>query len=892
MLHALLISALAAEPPAAALVHFENRVRPLLAERCGACHGAKKQENGLRLDTAEGVRKGGANGPVLNAGAVRESALLQHVKGAGDFARMPPEGPPLTAPQIADLEQWLAAGAPFPAAVAAKPAAAAPHWSLQPIADPKPPAVRDAAWPRNDLDRFVKAPQEAAGLSPAPDADRGTLLRRASFGLTGLPPSPAELAAFAVDPAPTPAAFAKQVERLLAAPHYGEHWGRHWLDVARYADTKGYVFTEDRRYPFAYAYRDWVVEALNRDLPYDRFVKLQLAADRLVPADDNRDLAALGFLTVGRRFLNDAQEIADDRIDVTTRGLMGLGVQCARCHDHKFDPIPTADYYSLWGVFMSSEEPKEGPLLGPRGGTPASRDYDAQRGQREQALTKVREAARGTAQQRLRQQAPALLKLAAETEFRGDHPQLVALAKQRDLPPRMYRKWLEHWQAATGPKAPAAPPGSALAAFRDLLSAKPADYAAQLAKLKTGNHDQQWLAAAFQAPPANRPALAETLGGLIAKAAADPASAPRLAAWLGDDGPFAVRPADTDVFLNVKERIAVTEAGRSLAKLDAEHPGAPKRAMAMVDRAQPVQPHVFVRGNPGRPGPAVPRQFLACLSGPDRKPFATGSGRLELAEAIAHAKNPLTARVFVNRVWGWHFGQPLVATPSDFGLRGEPPSHPELLDWLATKFIRSGWSLKELHRLILASHAYAQGAVPAERGKDPGNRLLTHFPRRRLAWEELRDSLLAVSGELDRTVGGRSAPLFGDAAGERRRTLYGFIDRQDLDPAYRTFDFASPEATSARRFDTVAPQQGLFLLNHPFVRARAAAAAQAPEIAALPAAEKTAALTWRVLGRAATADELRLGAAFHAADPQTPEAERWTRFAHALLQANEFAFVD
>ena len=347
---------------------FETQVRPMLVARCLACHGPEKQEAGLRLDSREAVIKGSDAEPVVVPGEPDKSPLVHAVRYEGDV-KMPPAGR-LEDRELALLTTWVKLGVPWgdaapAAAVEDMPARAvrakATHWAYQPIVRPESPAVSDPAWSRNPIDRFILAEFDRHSLRPSPAADRRTLLRRATFDLTGLPPTAAEVEEFVNDAAPD--ALPKVVDRLLASPAYGQRWGRHWLDVARYSDTKGYVFTEDRNYPFAYTYRDWVIRALNEDRPYDQFILQQLAADQL-NVTDRRDLAAMGYLTVGRRFSNNIHDIIDDRIDVVTRGLMGLTVTCARCHDHKYDPVPTDDYYSLYGVFASCNEPGEPPLIG------------------------------------------------------------------------------------------------------------------------------------------------------------------------------------------------------------------------------------------------------------------------------------------------------------------------------------------------------------------------------------------------------------------------------------------------------------------------------------------------------------------------------------------------
>jgi hypothetical protein len=541
------------------------------------------------------------------------------------------------------------------------------------------------------------------------------------------------------------------VDRLLASPHYGERWGRHWLDVARYADTKGYVFTEERRYAYAYTYRDYVIRAFNDDLPYDQFVLQQLAADRLPLGEDKRPLAAMGFLTLGRRFLNNVHDIIDDRIDVVTRGLLGLTVACARCHDHKFDPISTRDYYALYGVFASSVEPKDLPLIGAPERTPEYLAFEKELQAREAAVDRYREENK------------------------------EELAKKN-------RK------------------------FRDGLRAlqKKVD---------------QW---------------------------------------------------------------------------KASNPAAPPRAMVLQDAPNPRNAAVLIRGNPNNRGPVVPRQVPEVLAGAKRQPFTDGSGRLELARAIASPDNPLTARVLVNRVWLNHFGAGLVRTPSDFGLRSEPPTHPALLDYLAARFVGDGWSLKKLHRLILLSKAYQQGSADHARGLqvDPENRLLWKMNRRRLDFEALRDALLAVSGKLDLKMSGPPVDLLTTPF-SGRRTVYGFIDRQNLPGLFRTFDFASPDASSPQRYQTTVPQQALFLMNSPFVLEQAQLLTRRPEVADQAEAEaRIVQLYRRVYGRAPEREEVALGQRF------VQEAERmpapagaqalgaWERYTQVLLLANEFCFVD
>jgi Protein of unknown function (DUF1553)/Protein of unknown function (DUF1549)/Planctomycete cytochrome C len=741
--------------PSQVVEFFESKVRPVLAERCFRCHGPEKQKAGLRLDSREAMLKGSESGPVIVPGQPEKSLVIKAIQQQGDLKMPPDEKLPDEA--VANLGEWIKAGAPWPGTgIAAAPALESwkTHWAFQPVSKPAPPQVDHLDRVQTPIDAFILAELEKQGLTFAAPADKRTLLRRATFDLIGLPPTPEEIDAFESDAAPD--AFASVIDRLLASPHYGERWGRHWLDVARYADTKGYVFQEERRYAYAYTYRDYVIQAFNDDVPYDRFVLEQLAADRLFAEakaagndPDSKSLAAMGFLTLGRRFLNNQHDIIDDRIDVATRGLLGLTVACARCHDHKFDPIPTKDYYSLYGVFSSSAEPKELPLLGPPPETP---EY----------LVFVKEL-------KIRQQAVADFQVKNKAELDANN-----------------RK------------------------FKDELKA----------------------------------------------------------------------------------------LQKKVEALEASSPGAPPRAMVLQDLPKPREPRVFLRGNPGNAGPAVPRQFLGFLTGDKRQPFQSGSGRLELAQAIAAPDNPLTARVLVNRVWLHHFGNGLVRTPSDFGRRSEPPSHPALLDYLASRFVEDGWSLKKLHKLIMLSSVYQQGSLPPgdTARLDPENRLLSRMSRRRLDFEALRDSLLYVSGLLDAKMGGPAVEMF-EAKPSKRRTVYGFIDRQNLPGMLRTFDFASPDASNPQRYETTVPQQALFLMNNNFVVDQARSLVKRPDIASVQDLQVRVRKIHRLLyGRAPTATEMNLAERFLAAGETNGTASAtltpWEQYVQVLLLSNEFAFVD
>lgn len=849
---------------------FENRIRPLLAEHCYECHSARaeKLKGGLRLDTKAGVLQGGTAGPILVAGRPEESLLLQVIKGtAADVEAMPPKksGGPLKPEQVAAIEEWIRMGAPDPReerAVAAR--SANHHWAfLKPVAPPVPaPAAGATAATRgNAIDDFIQTKLADQGLAPAPRADRRTLLRRVTYDLTGLPPTAEETEEFLSDPSSR--AFEKVVDRLLASPRYGERWARHWLDVARYADSKGYVFEQERRFSHSFTYRDWVVQALNRDLPYDQFLIEQIAGDQVATPENPWPMAAQGFLTLGRRFLDNGPDIIDDRIDVVFRGTQGLTVACARCHDHKFDPIPTADYYSLYGVFNSSHEPSEKPLLGPNPNPRLAAEYETERLKRQKELADFRAERTAEISRKLRERVGDYL-LAAYESLGLDWTNLEGLARVRSLDPGLVAAWKDQLEKWRGTPIPAFRPWFALAALgTNQFEIRAAEIATNLIRSPDSAAPQNSLVARSFAehPPASLKDVAERYGQLIL--AADTAweaaiksardSNQTLPTALSDpdqeelrgllyaaDSPITAATRDVDRFFDTPTGQKVRALRRKIDELDATHPGAPLRAMALLDKDKPAEPVIFKRGNPGNHGPVVRRQFLETLSGTNRVPFAHGSGRLELAQAIASRDNPLTARVMINRVWQHHFGAPLVGTPSDFGVRSDPPTHPELLDHLAVWFMDHGWSLKQLHRYLVLSSTYQQASDPGPdpesrhafaRGEaaDPINTLLWRMNRKRTDFEALRDSLLAVSGTLDGTIGGQPVPMY-EEPGSARRTLYGFIDRQNLPGLLRAFDFASPDSTSPMRFQTTTPQQALFLMNSPFMAERARDFLQRPDL--------------------------------------------------------------
>ena len=812
-----------------ALDYFEREVRPILVDTCQKCHGEKKQESELRLDSREALLKGSFSGPAIEPGRPEKSLLIAAVRHEGE-TKMPPKEK-LTEVQIAALTHWVKIGAPWPkdSAVSKTNDAARTHWAFQAVVDPPVPKIEGNP-SSNPIDAFVYDRLTRADLAPAPRADRRTLIRRASFALTGLPPTAEEVEAFERDE--DPKAYENLIERLLASPHYGEQWGRHWLDIARYSDTKGYVYAREQRvWPHAWVYRDWVVKALNDDMPYDRFLLLQIAADQAAP-EDKPSHAAMGFLTLGRRFTGVMRDIIDDRIDVVTRGTMGLTVGCARCHDHKYDPIPTKDYYALYGVFQSSAEQLEQITQGDEKNE-AHQKYLAELNNRRKKVADLMAAKRDEVGARNRARAGDYL--AAQLELHKYPPEgFDQILYKTDLLPTFVHVWRAYLREAEKRQDPIFVPWHAYADIpaKD-FAVKAAELTQQLAARPEGEI-HPLVRQRFATPPGSMTEVAARYGELFAEAnkeGGDPALREIL---FGANGPCTVPDlpiVNVEYFFDSGTTDELWKAQNELENWAMQSPPEIKHAAILVDRSVPATPFVFKRGNPANPGDEVPRQFVSVVAGLNRQPFAKGSGRLELAQAIIDPNNPLTARVMVNRVWTHLMGAGLVTTPSDFGTRAPPPSHPELLDWLTTRFVEDGWSLKKLQRRILLSDAYCRSSSePSDTAQvakanqvDPANRLLWRANEQRLTFEQMRDALLASTGRLDRTIGGRPGDLF--SPGFVRRTLYGTIDRQFLPSTLRVFDFANPDLHIPLRNDTTVPQQALFFLNHPLMIGHAQALA-------------------------------------------------------------------
>lgn len=853
---------------------FEKNVRPVLAERCYDCHGANKHQNGLRLDSRAAVIHGSDYGKVVDPGNPSASKLIKAINHVAGVEAMPKKGDKLPAPQIAALEKWISMGLPWPAEAApAAHAKADPmqHWAYKAV---QKPALPDG-FTGNPIDAFVGAKLKAAGLDFAAPADAATLTRRLYLTITGLPPTYDELQ--------KKQAPQKLISELLATPAYGERWARLWMDVVRYADTNGYqVAGRSNYYPYAYTYRDWIVKSFNDDMPYDKFVSYQLAADRMTADTPNSpNLAALGFYNVGERFINDRLLIADDRIDVIGRGLLGLTVACARCHDHKFDPIPSRDYYAIYSILNSSDEPDDTamPVIGKAANENDAKDYDAKVAE----IAKKELDFKRTVYDEFRkpERLAEYLAFAQETVDIKDSTDFKGKAGQMKLRDRVANQWRDFLKRY----ALTAKPHAAMVAWNRFAKLPEAEFATkspaivqELTKPESGCTPE--IAAAFtQTPPKSMKDVALSYARIILDSKVEPVR------QLMQDklSPMSVPVEGANVFFTRKDSETVVRYNNERTKLDSTHPGTPPRAMVMLDKPKPQDVRVFIRGNPGRQGDPAPRAWLTMFGG---EKFTDGSGRLELAKHIASKDNPLTARVIVNRVWLQHFGKPLVSQTSDFGVQTPKPVQAELLDYLAATFMENGWSLKKLHTMILSSRTFQQSShtTPEKAVKDAENDLLSRFNRQRLDYETMRDAILSATGELNTSKhGGRAVELNAKDA-DTLRTLYLKVDRYDQASVPAMFDFANPDGHSPQRFNTTVPQQALFLMNSPFIRGRADAIAKATPLNGTTLdSESIRSMYHRVLARDPKPDEVELAQRF-AADATVLNAEKPFRWSYGTMK--------
>jgi mono/diheme cytochrome c family protein len=858
---------------------FESRIRPLLATNCQACHTTGAL-GGLRLDSREGILQGGKSGPAVVSGKPDESLLIQAVRRTHQRLKMPPVGA-LAKDEVAALEDWVRRGLPWPEAKAQMQASQAvitaeqrAFWSYQPV--PKTiavPRVRNAKWAQNDIDRFVLAKLEAANLKPGPSADRATWLRRVTLDMTGLPPSPEEVDAFVSDHSSN--AKEKVVDRLLASPHYGERWARHWLDLARYSDGKLAAGT-DTPLDNAWRYRDWVVAAFNNDLPYPTFVKAQIAAD-LLEETREKHLAGLGFQALGAG--------AADQVDVTTKVFVGMTVGCAQCHDHKYDPIPTKDYYSLLGIFRSSKE-QQHPLA------PGAEveQYKAQK--------KKIDALREILIDYQAEQTKQLVDLLARDTARY----LVAAWQDKKEEPGLDTETLTRWKKylAEGNKE-----HPYLDSWYALLRKQPTEAEVRAEAARYQKFVLDLLDESKEVEDKNYVAFGGRKGLKDEKTRqyTNIVSLPvlRFYQWREiANGPYNIDgfrapagvlyygPKEIDRFLGGIAKGYVDKLRAEIKDLEKDLPPMYPFLHALADADKPADVKVAIRGDAKTLGEVAPRRFLQVLCDGEPEPYRDGSGRAQLAEAIATPANPLTARVMVNRIWQHHFGKGIVRTPSNFGRMGERPTHPELLDYLAARFIANGWSVKSLHREILLSSTYGL-AAGRNVDADPDNLLLSHFDvRHRLDMEALRDSLLAVSGTLDRKVGGE-ARLLGPH--NHRRSLYLTVSRTRLDPSMALFDFPDANTSIDERTITAGPLQGLYWLNSQFVTAQAAALEKRLTSEAGREVRPRIERAYRLLyARDPVRDEAEAGMEYLAAGANSEKA--WVQYLQTLLSAAEFTSVN
>jgi hypothetical protein len=850
----------AASPSPAQLEFFEKSIRPLLVERCYKCHSAnsEKLKGGLMLDTRAGLLKGGDTGPAIVPGDPEKSVLIKAVRYVDEDLQMPPKHR-LEAEQIKALEQWVKMGAPDPrvAGAAAAPAVAdattmppfdvseaRKFWCFQPVKDPAPPAVADASWPANAIDQFIRAKQEEKGLSPVPLADRRTLIRRVTYDMTGLPPTPEGVEAFVNDASAD--AWEKVVNRLLASPAYGEKWGRHWLDLVRYADTSG--CNSDFPVPSAYKYRNYVIDAFNADMPYDQFLKEQIAGDLLAAKDDaekEQHTIATGYLAIARRFGSRNAEFhltIDDVIDNMGKSMLGLTLGCARCHDHKFDPVSQGDYYGLYGIFSSTKFAFPGTEIYPH-----PKDFTP--------------LASGEAADEYRKREAEL----AELDDRYEH--LVQERRPLEIAAKEEAKLLAEGKPLPGPKVDEALVGQV---------------------------------AMIVAPAAGVPRVVTTFPATYAIAQAQAAPKPRVLAE--------VKAEMTDV----RDRQRQLEY----------KPLQVEKAYAVHDAPKCGNVRIMRKGDPATRGEEALRGFLLVLGGEKLPPEEKGSGRKELAEWIADARNPLTARVIVNRVWQWHFGRGIVQTPNDFGTRGKPPTHPELLDYLASRFIRDGWSIKKLQKQILMSRAYqlagddeSEQHLARATAIDPNNDSLWHFNRRRLEAEEVRDSMLAIAGILQGGEDTAPHPFppehewkytqhkpFVANYDTKRRTVYVMQQRIKKQPFLEVFDGADTNAVTPSRAGETSPIQALFFMNDPL--AYECADQLAVRVAlAHPEEDKRIDYALRLcFARGASSEEIEVGHEYMAELREKLKAAGvpWDQqprnamasYVRVLLASNEFFYVD
>jgi hypothetical protein len=921
-------TAIAQAQTPAELELFEKNARPLFVDKCQGCHNAKLKSGGFDLSSPAAIKEAASMGIFGAAADPEKSPIVKALTYEGQI-KMPPQGK-LPAESIAAVREWVAAGAPIPkvtppagdslAGTGVRPVALRGvitdadknFWAFKPLSQAAPPAPKQKDWVVNPIDAFILANLEKNGLKPAPQADKTTLLRRATFDLTGLPPTERELQDFLADKSPR--AFEKVVDRLLASPRYGERWGRHWLDVMRYADSTG--SDEDHRYPHAWRYRDYVVEAFNNDMPYNQFVREQLAGD-ILAADPNsgvgyRGIVATGFLALGKKALAQKDlplkryDVVDDQIDVTSKAFLGLTVTCARCHDHKFDPIATRDYYQLAAVFASTlsyangatGDPIQTPLA-PPGEFEAFKKQWASYNAIEKRVAAIIDFDKDAQKHRdVGEKSIASSMLAAYRVYaKGEAVAEVAASAQIDE--KQLARWVDCLKDGKGPE---------LAKWRAATDANRKDIAAEYQeefRRSAYQYDQDlswWKQAQSNFPNAGK------IAGPHPRMSAE--KDPFFVAIWQDGGPL-YRSRDEQMASLSPEKAA--QAKTLMAQAAEMEKALPTKEVPMacaVKEGTKMLQSVFVRGDYHSAGDAVEPTAPAILQLYAPAPFAkTTSGRLELADWIVDPSNPLPSRVMANRIWQGHFGDGLVRTPDNYGRLGERPSNSELLDYLAKSFVENGWSIKKMNRMIMLSKTYQMSAVydEATKAKDPENRMLSHFPRQRLSIEEIRDAYLAMGGDLDLTMGGTLDPGVGTdgetSAGRismnpektNRRSIYLPLRRSNLPTLYTLFDFGDATTPDGHRSSTTVATQALFVMNSPLVIREAKNVADGVLRQEKQDKRRVEEIYVRVLDRRPDANEIDQGLSYLTSLrhkwSDIDEEKAWTSLTHALMASNEFIFV-
>jgi hypothetical protein len=934
---------------------FEARIRPVLANNCYSCHTRSKL-GGLKLDSRASLLQGGNSGPGIVPGQPADSLLIKAVIQTDAKLKMPMGGAKLSEKEIADLTYWVRIGAPWPdskevekplAAVAGKGFAITPQqrefWSFQPVRKPAPPPVKDAGWVQTPIDHFILAKLEEKGLKPLPPADKRVLIRRATYDLIGLPATPEEIEAFVNDA--SPGAFANVVDRLLASPHYGERWGRHWLDVARYADGEGgsdpdavkgkakgqkgmvfigYGMARDG-YANTWRYRDWVIDAINEDMPYDQFIKAQIAADLLPDKQQSKKLLpGLGFFGLGPWFTGDDEiyeearaNERDDMVDALSKGVLGLTVTCARCHDHKYDPISQRDYYAMAGIFGASGYWEYS--LAPKDRVAQYQDQWKKVKAQQAAIGEFLETKAIGVAETLAAQTSGYMMAGRKILLSKPRPDPAAVAAQENLDPETLQRWVKYLGVKERPH-PYLRDWDALIARGGGNDEDAARLAAQFQKMvftvigekKSVEESNREMKKNYNPDPNEASVL---LPGdlmqfelfrykqqLVQKVVdtdhyyvwMDTVQSPIVARDFGKQTAiYEYKDDDLIRFFTPEEKVKLQSMQAELEPLQKTLPPEYPYVMALADNPKPSNLKLNLRGNPHNLGPEVTRGFPAVFGGNnDPVPFTTGSGRLQLADAIV--KNPLTPRVMANRIWMEHFGKGIVATPTNFGMMGERPTHPELLDYLASRLMENHWSMKGLHREIMLSAAYQlrYGASATNAAADPDNQLLWRANLRRMDAEELRDSLLFVAGALDERLGGPGQSL--NSAKNKKRTVYGKIARTAPDRMLTLFDFPDPTISGDQRSQTNVPTQGLFFMNSDMMWQNAGLVAQRLS------KEEEADVDWTrqayrlLFGREPSEAEIQRALKFldAAAKDSGGRKAAWRQYAQALLSSGEFTYIN